>query len=200
WATAHAQPLEEVPFITSPDNVTLEMLSSAGVKRGDHVIDLGSGDGRIVILAAKKFEATGLGVEIDPSLVEKSKANARNAGVADMVEFRVQDLFTTDLAPATVITMYLLPEVNLKLRPALLALQYEPADGIEKRLAELRRHIEENSEYVGLNFAAEARAMHEGDAPSRSIHGEARRDEARKLVEDGVPVAPLPFLPARRTN
>jgi SAM-dependent methyltransferase len=121
--TAHAQPLEEVPFITSPDNVTLEMLSSAGVKRGDHVIDLGSGDGRIVILAAMKFEATGLGVEIDPSLVEKSKTNARNAGVADKVEFRVQDLFTTDLAPATVITMYLLPEVNLKLRPALLALK-----------------------------------------------------------------------------
>ncbi|MBA4326754.1 MAG: SAM-dependent methyltransferase [Polaromonas sp.] len=118
-----AQPLEEVPFITSPDNVTLEMLSSAGVKRGDHVIDLGSGDGRIVILAAKKFEATGLGVEIDPALVEKSKANARNAGVADKVEFRVQDLFKTDLAPASVITMYLLPEFNLQLRPALLALK-----------------------------------------------------------------------------
>lgn len=121
--TPHAQPLEEVPFITSPDNVTLEMLSSAGVKRGDHVIDLGSGDGRIVILAARRFEATGLGVEIDPTLVEKSKANARNAGVADKVEFRVQDLFKTDLAPATVITMYLLPEVNLQLRPALLALK-----------------------------------------------------------------------------
>lgn len=122
-AISHAQPLEEVPFITSPDNVTLEMLSSAGVKRGDHVIDLGSGDGRIVITAAKKFEATGLGVEIDPALVEKSIANARNAGVADKVEFRVQDLFKTDLAPASVITMYLLPEFNLQLRPALLALK-----------------------------------------------------------------------------
>lgn len=120
---AHAQALEEVPFITSPDNVTLEMLSSAGVKKGDHVIDLGSGDGRIVILAAKKFDATGLGVEIDPSLVERSKVSARNAGVADKVEFRVQDLFKTDLAPATVITMYLLPEFNLQLRPALLALK-----------------------------------------------------------------------------
>ena len=120
---AHAQPLEEVPFITSPDNVTLEMLSSAGVKRGDHVIDLGSGDGRIVITAAKKFEATGLGVEIDPTLVERSKASARSAGVADKVEFKVQDLFQTDLAPATVITMYLLPEFNLQLRPALLKLR-----------------------------------------------------------------------------
>lgn len=120
---AHAQPLEEVPFITSPDNVTLEMLTVAGVKRGDHVIDLGSGDGRIVILAARKFEATGLGVEIDPTLVARSKTNARTAGVADKVEFREQDLFKTDLSQATVITMYLLQEVNIQLRPSLLALK-----------------------------------------------------------------------------
>lgn len=120
---AFAQLGEEVPFITSPDNVTLEMLSMAGVKRGDHVIDLGSGDGRIVILAAKRFEATGLGVEIDPTLVEQSKVNARKAGVADKVEFREQDLFKTDLAPATVVTLYLLQEVNLQLRPAILALK-----------------------------------------------------------------------------
>ena len=118
-----AQPTEEVPFITSPDNVTLEMLNAAGVKRGDFVIDLGSGDGRIVILAAKRFEATGLGVEIDPRLVEISKTNARNAGVADKAEFREQDLFKTDLAEATVITMYLLPEVNIQLRPSLLTLK-----------------------------------------------------------------------------
>ena len=118
-----AQPADEVPFITSPDKVTLEMLTAAGVKRGDHVIDLGSGDGRIVILAAKRFEATGLGVEINPRLVEISKTNARNAGVADKAEFKVQDLFKTDLAVASVITMYLLPEVNLQLRPSLLALK-----------------------------------------------------------------------------
>ena len=118
-----AQPADEVPFITSPDNVTLEMLNAAGVKRGDHVIDLGSGDGRIVILAAKRFEATGLGVEINPRLVEISKTNARNAGVADKAEFREQDLFKTDLAAATAITMYLLPDVNLQLRPSLLKLK-----------------------------------------------------------------------------
>ena len=118
-----AQPADEVPFITSPDNVTLEMLNAAGVKRGDFVVDLGSGDGRIVILAAKRFEATGLGVEINPRLVEISKTNARNAGVADKAEFKVQDLFKTDLAVASVITMYLLPEVNLQLRPSLLALK-----------------------------------------------------------------------------
>ncbi len=120
---AQSQLAEEVPFITSPDNVTLEMLNSAGVKKGDHVIDLGSGDGRIVILAARRFEATGLGVEINPELVQKSKANARDAGVADKAEFREQDLFKTDLTPATVITMYLLPDFNLQLRPAILALK-----------------------------------------------------------------------------
>lgn len=120
---ALAQPTEDVPFITSPDNVTLEMLSMAGVQRGDHVIDLGSGDGRIVILAARRFDATGLGVEIDPYLVKRSIASARDAGVADKVEFREQDLFKTDLSGATVITMYLLQEVNLALRPSLLALK-----------------------------------------------------------------------------
>lgn len=117
-----AQPGAEVPFITSPDNVTLEMLNQAKVGAGDHVIDLGSGDGRIVILAAKRFNATGLGVEIDPSLIELSRRHAREAGVADRVEFREQDLFKTDLSRATVITMYLLPEFNLQLRPALLQL------------------------------------------------------------------------------
>ena len=118
-----AQLSDEVPFITSPDNVTLEMLTMAGVKRGDYVIDLGSGDGRIVILAAKRFEATGLGVEIDPRLVQASQANARQAGVADKATFKEQDLFKTDLSPANVVTMYLLPDVNLALRPALLALK-----------------------------------------------------------------------------
>lgn len=75
-----------------------------------------------------------------------------------------------------------------------------PATEIERRLAELRAKIERESEYVGLNFAAEARAIHDGDAPERPIWGEARPDEARRLVEDGVPVAPLPFVPRRATN
>jgi SAM-dependent methyltransferase len=113
---------EEVPFITSPDNVTLEMLEAAKVRTGDHLIDLGSGDGRIVITAAKRYGATGLGVEIVPELVQKSLKAARDAGVADRVDFRVQDLFQTDLSRASVITMYLLPDFNLRLRPALLQL------------------------------------------------------------------------------
>lgn len=75
-----------------------------------------------------------------------------------------------------------------------------PRTPAEQALAALRRQVEENSDYVGLNFAAEARAMHEGDIPERSIYGEARADEARQLIEDGIPVAPLPFRPARKTN
>ena len=115
--------LDEVPFITTPDNVTLEMLRLADVGRDDYVIDLGSGDGRIVIVAAQRFGARGLGVEYVPDLVAKSRESARRAGVASRVEFRAQDLFATDLAPASVITLYLLTEVNLQLRPRLLALK-----------------------------------------------------------------------------
>ena len=115
--------IEEVPFVTTPDNVTLEMLSAAQVGPADHVIDLGSGDGRIVILAAKRFGASGLGVEIVPDLVAESQRHAQAAGVAHRVTFREQDLFQTDLSAATVITMYLLPDVNLQLRPLLLALK-----------------------------------------------------------------------------
>jgi SAM-dependent methyltransferase len=129
WANASAQGLapmpvmEEVPFITTPDNVTVSMLELAGVNAKDFVLDLGSGDGRIVITATRRFGARGLGVEIVPELVERSRRNAQTAGVADRAEFREQDLFKTDLTAASVITMYLLPAVNLQLRPALLGLK-----------------------------------------------------------------------------
>jgi SAM-dependent methyltransferase len=109
----------DVPFVVTPDHVTREMLKLADVKPSDYLIDLGSGDGRIVIVAARQFGARGLGVEIVPDLVDKSRENARKAGVADRAEFRVQDLFATDLSRATVITMYLLPDVNLLLKPRL---------------------------------------------------------------------------------
>jgi len=121
-ASSVTAPVEDVPFITTPDHVTVAMLELAGVGARDHVIDLGSGDGRIVITAAKRFGATGLGVEIVPDLVAQSRESARRAGVAAGTRFEVQDLFATDLAPASVVTMYLLPEVNMALRPRLLAL------------------------------------------------------------------------------
>jgi SAM-dependent methyltransferase len=120
-ASARAQ--DEVPFIATPDPVVLAMLRAAAVGAKDFVLDLGSGDGRIVITAAKRFGARGLGVELSPQLVDTSRDNARKAGVEQRAEFRAQDLFQTDLSVATVITMYLLPEVNLQLRPALLALR-----------------------------------------------------------------------------
>ena len=123
-ALAGAAPAQdEVPFITTPDAVTLAMLQLAGVGPTDTLVDLGSGDGRIVITAARRFGARGLGVELVPELVAKSRVNARAAGVADRTEFREQDLFTLELAPYSVITMYLLPQVNLQLRPRLLALK-----------------------------------------------------------------------------
>ena len=120
---ASAQALEDVPFITTPDRVTLAMLDIAQVGPSDHLIDLGSGDGRIVITAALRRGATGLGVEIVPELVWRSRQAAEQAGVATRVRFEVQDLFKTALDSASVITMYLLPDVNLRLRPALLALR-----------------------------------------------------------------------------
>lgn len=76
----------------------------------------------------------------------------------------------------------------------------QPASPEEQALAQLKKHVEDNSDYVGMNFASEARKMHDGESPERPIHGEAKPDEARKLIEDGVPVAPLPFRPTRKSN
>ena len=117
------QAQHDVPFVVTPDNVTLAMLELAQVGPQDFVLDLGSGDGRIVILAARRFGARGMGVEIVPELVERSRRNAAQAGVAERAKFVEQDLFKTDLGSATVITMYLLQEVNLQLRPSLLRLK-----------------------------------------------------------------------------
>ena len=117
-ATAGA---DEVPYVQTPQNVVDAMLDIAGVRGSDFLIDLGSGDGRIVITAAKKFGTRGIGVDYDPYLVERSTRLAREAGVAERVTFVKKDIFETDLAPASVVTMYLLPEFNLQLRPRLLA-------------------------------------------------------------------------------
>jgi len=107
------------PFVVSPDAVVERMLYLAQPKAGDRMVDLGSGDGRIVIEAAKRFGANGLGVDIDPRLVDLARANARRAGVEKLTRFEIQDLFETDLRGVNVVTMYLLPEVNLQLVPRL---------------------------------------------------------------------------------
>ena len=121
-ALARMQDLD-VPFVVSAPVVTRTMLEMAKVTRSDYVIDLGSGDGRIVFLAARQYGARGLGVEIDPRLVETAQEDAQKLKLEHLVTFRKQDLFTTDLGAATVITMYLLPDVNLALRPKLLGLK-----------------------------------------------------------------------------
>lgn len=122
-APAYERPLDlDVPFVTTPDNVVDAMLELAGVGPADRLLDLGSGDGRIPIVAARRWGTPGLGVEIDPTLVEQSRRHAQATGVAARVRFVEQDLFETDLAQATVITMYLLPDVNMKLRPVLAGL------------------------------------------------------------------------------
>jgi SAM-dependent methyltransferase len=111
-----------VPFVVTPMPLVERMLRMAELAPEDFVIDLGSGDGRIVIEAARRG-ARGLGVEIDPSLVAAAGENARRAGVGDRVRFEARDLFETDLSAATVVTIYLLPELNRKLVPRLLALR-----------------------------------------------------------------------------
>ena len=100
-------------------SVVRTMLQAAGVGPQDIVFDLGSGDGRIPVAAAKEFGARGVGIEIDPALVARAEANARKAGVADRVEFRVGDMYAADISAASVVTLFLHPEPNVKLRPKL---------------------------------------------------------------------------------
>ena len=111
----------DVPFVPTPGAVVDEMLRLAKVGPGDVVYDLGSGDGRIVITAAQKHGARGVGIDIDPQRIKEATERARKAGVADRVEFRQGDLFKADIRDATVVTLYLLSSVNLQLRPKLLA-------------------------------------------------------------------------------
>ena len=123
-AQQQLKPLEkepEVPYVPTHELVVAEMLKVAKVGKNDVLYDLGSGDGRIPITAAKKFGTRGVGVDIDPARVTEARANAVKAGVADKVKFMQQDLFETDIKEATVVTLYLLPDVNLRLRPKLLA-------------------------------------------------------------------------------
>jgi 2-polyprenyl-3-methyl-5-hydroxy-6-metoxy-1,4-benzoquinol methylase len=129
-ATPQTQPVQkDVPYVPTPTPVVNEMLRLANVKKNDVLYDLGSGDGRIVITAAQKFGTRGVGIDIDPQRIQEANQNAQKAGVTDRVQFRQQDLFQTDFKNATVVTLYLLPEVNLKLRSRLLS-QLKPGTRI----------------------------------------------------------------------
>ncbi len=118
----HAQNIVsiDVPYVPTPEPVVEKMLEMARVGPSDVIYDLGSGDGRIVIAAAKKYGARGIGVEIDPQMVGEARDNAKAAGVADRVEFREGNLFEMDFRDATVVTLYLQRPLNLRLRPKLL--------------------------------------------------------------------------------
>lgn len=124
-STAHAQVTEEkprsldVPYVPTPQLVVNKMLDLAKVKKGDVVYDLGCGDGRIVITAAKERGARGVGIDLNPQRIAEAKINAKEAKVADKVKFEVADLFKANFSEATVVTLYLLPSVNAKLRPQL---------------------------------------------------------------------------------
>jgi len=109
----------EVPFVPSPDEVIEAMLTLAGVSPKDVVYDLGCGDGRIVVMAAKKFGAASVGIDIDPDRIKEAHEFAAENGVAAKVKFLERDLFQADISEATVVTLYLLTSVNIKLRPKL---------------------------------------------------------------------------------
>jgi len=118
--TTEKKPLD-VPYVPTHESLVDEMLSMARVTGNDVLYDLGSGDGRIVITAARKFGTRGIGYDLDPERIKEARENARRAGVTDRVRFEQQDIFTAKIADATVVTMYLLPDVNLRLRPKLLS-------------------------------------------------------------------------------
>lgn len=118
-AFAQAARKPDVPYVPTPQEVVNRMLELAKVGKNDVVYDLGCGDGRIVITAAKEFGARGVGIDLNPDRIAEAKANANREGVNGKVSFRVGDLFATDFSEATVVTLYLLPDVNRALRPQL---------------------------------------------------------------------------------
>ena len=155
WSGAVHGPFAQVatdpklaPFVPTPQSVVEMMLTMAGISKDDIVYDLGSGDGRIVITAAKKYGAKGVGFEIDDDLIKEAREKARTEGVSHLVDFRKQDVMTVDLSPATVVTLYLLPEANLRLRPRILSQlrvgarvvshNYDMGDWAPLRAAEVR--------------------------------------------------------------
>ena len=121
WLSGYAQTRgPDVQYVPTPENVVDEMLRITGVTKDDVVYDLGCGDGRLVITAAKRYGARGVGIDIDPQRITESRDNARQADVTERVRFLEQDLFEADIRQATVVTLYLLPKLNVQLRPKLL--------------------------------------------------------------------------------
>ena len=138
----------DVPYVATSEDVVTRMLEIAEVKPGDVVYDLGSGDGRIVITAAQRYGARGIGIEIDPYRVYQARENAERAGVLDRVTFREQDLFEADFSDATVVTLYLLPQINEKLRPLLFE-QLDPGTRVVSHNFGMGTWAPDSTEQVG---------------------------------------------------
>lgn len=117
------EPKLDVPYVPTPAAVMDEMLAMAEVKKDDILYDLGSGDGRIPIAAAKRFGTRGVGIDLDPERIKEANENAKKENVTDKVKFIEGDIFKEDFSEATVVTLYLLPDVNIELRPKLLAMK-----------------------------------------------------------------------------
>lgn len=118
---AAAIALPQAPFVATPQDVVDRMLELAVLRSSDVVYDLGCGDGRIVIAAAQRYGARGVGVDIDPQRIDEARRNAKAAGVAHLVTFRVEDALQTDVSEATVVTLYLVASLNARLRPRLMS-------------------------------------------------------------------------------
>jgi|SRR5688572_3742373 len=139
---------KDVPYVPTPEPIVELMLDMAGVGPKDVVYDLGSGDGRIVIAAARRG-ARGVGIDIDPERVREANANAKKAGVTDKVKFIEGDLFDADIDDATVVTMYLLTDVNLKLRPKLLS-ELKPGSRIVSQTFDMGDWEPEKTQEIGF--------------------------------------------------
>jgi protein-L-isoaspartate O-methyltransferase len=151
------------PFITTPPEVVTRMLRLADTFPRDNVIDLGSGDGRIVIAAAREYQASGLGIELEPALVEKARENARAAGVAHLARFEVGDALKADVSRATVVTIYLLPSLLDQLQPRLLA-QLQPGARVVTHAFAFKGWPPDRAETVRLS------ARHEGQGDESRIY------------------------------
>ena len=142
---------------TTPEVID-RMLDMAGVKSGDLIYDIGSGDGAIIIHAAKKLGVKGVGIEIDQELVERARSRAVRENVAHLVDFRAQDAFTVDISPATVVTLYMLPEFNAKLRP-IMDRQLKPGTRVVSHDYAIEGWVPKRQEWVPGTFVHDHSVM-----------------------------------------
>ena len=186
-----------VPYVQSPPEVVDRMLRLADPKPGELLVDLGSGDGRIVVEAARRYKARGLGVDIDPNLVELGRKNARKAGVESLVRFEAKDFFELDFSQADIVTAYLLPEINLKLMPKLLAMRpgsrvvthdfdigpWQPDETIELPVAEKLVGPLGRSKIYLFVVPADVRGTWRSDLPDRGGHWRFQIGQAYQQLE-----------------